>query len=88
MSTSLFGTGNSINVNVNCTLIPQSFVATASQTLFTLTNFSYTVGTNSLLVWINGQKQQLPRDFTETSSSSLTSSPLMPCNRLRSERNS
>ena len=72
MTTSLFGVGNSVNVNVSGTLVPQSFLAIAGQTLFTLTNFTYTIGTNSLLVWINGQKQQLPRDFVETSTTSFT----------------
>lgn len=72
MTTSLFGVGASFNVNVNGSLIPQSFVASAGQVLFTITNFSYAVGTNSLLVWINGQKQAPPRDFTETSTISFT----------------
>lgn len=72
MSTSLFGVGASINVNVNGTLIPQSFTGLAGQTLFNLSAFTYSPGTNSLLVFINGQKQIVVRDFIETSSSSFT----------------
>lgn len=72
MSASLFGTGGVVNVNVNGTLVPQSFTATAGQTLFTLTGWTYTVGTNSLIVFINGQKQVVNRDYTETSTNSFT----------------
>lgn len=72
MSASLFGTGGVINVNVNGSLVPQSFVGAAGQTLFLITNFTYTIGANSLLVFINGQRQISGRDFTETSTSSFT----------------
>jgi parallel beta-helix repeat protein len=72
MTASLFGTGGVVNVNVNGSLVPQSFTATASQTLFTLSGWTYTPGTNSLLVFINGQRQVIGRDFNETSSSSFT----------------
>lgn len=72
MSASLFGTGGTVNVNVNGTLVPQSFTATAGQVLFTLSGWTYTPGTNSLLVFINGQRQVIGRDFTETSTGSFT----------------
>lgn len=72
MAASLFGTGETVNVNVNGTLVPQSFTATAGQTVFNLYGWTYTVGTNSLLVFINGQRQVVTRDFTETSSASFT----------------
>lgn len=72
MSASLFGTGGIINVNVNGSLVPQSFTGSAGQTVFVITNFTYTVGTNSLLVFINGQRQISGRDFSETSISSFT----------------
>lgn len=72
MAASLFGTGGTVNVNVNGTLVPQSFTATAGQVLFTISGFTYSPGTNSLLVFINGQRQVLGRDFTETSGSSFT----------------
>lgn len=72
MTTSIFGAGALVNVDVNGSLIPQSFVGTAGQTLYNITAFSYTPGTNSLLVFINGQKQVSGRDFQETSSTSFT----------------
>lgn len=72
MAASLFGTGGTVNVNVNGTLVPQSFVATDGQVLFNLSGWTYVPGTNSLLVFINGQRQVVSRDFTETSTSSFT----------------
>lgn len=72
MPTSLFGVGSSINVNVAGSLVPQTFTGTAGQTLFNITNFTYTPATNSLLVFINGQKQISGKDFSETSNSSFT----------------
>jgi Pectate lyase superfamily protein len=72
MSASLFGQGSPVNVNVNGTLVPQSFIATVGQTVFNITGWSYTPGTNSLLVFINGQRQVVGRDFVETSSTSFT----------------
>lgn len=72
MTASIFGVGDAVNVNVNSSLIPQSFIGTAGQTLFNIASFSYSPNTNSLLVFINGQKQQSGRDFVETSSSSFT----------------
>jgi hypothetical protein len=70
--TSLFGGGTSINVNASGTLVPQVFAPTDGQTVFNLTLFSYTIGTNSLLVFINGIKQRVGVDFTETSTTSFT----------------
>lgn len=70
--TSLFGGGSSLNVNASGTLVPQQFTAINGQTLFTITNFTYTQNTNSLLVWLNGVKQIVIVDFTETSTSSFT----------------
>lgn len=76
--TSLFGGGSSLNVNAAGTLVPQSFVPTDGQTVFNITFFTYTIGTNSLLVFINGQKQRLGSDFTETSTTSFTlTSPVL-----------
>lgn len=72
MAASLFGSGTVLNADSAGTLTPQSFVGTAGQTVFNITSFTYTPGTNSLLVFINGTKQQLDRDFTETSGASFT----------------
>ena len=71
MAASLFGTGGVNNANVHGSLVPQTFTATAGQTLFTLTAFTYSVGTGSLLVFINGSLQSL-KDYTETSTGSFT----------------
>lgn len=71
MGASLFGAGGVINVNVAGTLVPQSFTGLAGQTVFNITNFTYTPGTNSLLVFINGQRQTL-RDFVETDLDTFT----------------
>jgi hypothetical protein len=72
MATSLFGVGDVLNASQGGTVVPQSFVGTAGQTLYNLTNFTYTPGTNSLTVYINGNLQMVGRDYTETSSTSFT----------------
>lgn len=72
MTASLFGTSSNVNVNVAGSLVPQAFVGTATQVLFNITAFTYTPGTNSLLVFINGQRQISGRDFVESSNSSFT----------------
>lgn len=51
----------------------QAFIATAGQTVFTLTEGSYTTGNDRLQVFIGGSKQCLDTaDFAETSSTSFT----------------
>ena len=72
MSASLFGPGSPVNANSLGTIVPQTFTATASQTLFNLTNFTYTPGTGSLIVYINGVEKFTGRDYVETSSTSFT----------------
>ena len=46
--------------------------ATQGQTLFTLTTFTYTVGSNQLFVYVNGSKQVKTLNYTESSSSTVT----------------
>lgn len=53
-------------------LVPEQFTATAGQTVFTLTKFIYTVGSDSLIVFIDGVKKVLGVHFTETSNASFT----------------
>ena len=60
------GGGSSIAIN------EQAFVATAGQTVFNLTSFTYTPGINSLQVYVNGLKQVLGEAYTETSTTSFT----------------
>lgn len=70
--TTIFGGAPVVNVSVNGSLVPQSFIGLAGQTVFNLTNFTYNPNTNSLLIFINGVLQFSKRDYTETSSSSFT----------------
>lgn len=53
-------------------LVPEQFTATAGQTVFTLTKFIYTVGSDSLIVFVNGIKKVLTTHFTETSNATFT----------------
>jgi hypothetical protein len=72
MSASIYAPGVEATANSNASIIPESFTATAGQTLFTLTNFLYAIGTNSLWVFVNGVFQRSGIDYTETSTSSFT----------------
>lgn len=72
MSASLFGLGQTLAVNVNGTVVTEHFVGLGGQTLFTLANFVYAQNTNSIIVFINGQKQTSGKDYTETSTSTFT----------------
>ena len=58
--------------NADNTLQTQVFVATAGQTVFTLTLFNYQPASQSLLVEINGVGQVLTQDYLETSASVVT----------------
>jgi hypothetical protein len=59
--------------NADNSYITQSITATVQgQTLFTLTNFLYAPATGSLFVFINGAKQRLTVDYTETSTATIT----------------
>jgi hypothetical protein len=53
------------------------FVATAGQTVFTLTLFTYTPGSKRLMVFVNGVKQVLPANgnYVETNSTQVTFTP-------------
>lgn len=74
MGASIWTPGTTIpsTANADNTLKGQRFTAAAAQTVFTLTLFQYVPATGSLLVFINGVKQFLASDYTETSSSSIT----------------
>ena len=63
-----------INSNfVNYTLQEQTFTATQSQTVFTLTGgIQYTPATNNLSVFVNGSKQVAGTNYLETSSTVFT----------------
>lgn len=62
-----------INSNfVNFTGEEETQAATQGQTVFTLTTIQYVPATNNLLVFVNGSKQVLGDNFTETSSTVVT----------------
>ena len=50
----------------------ETFIATAGQTLFTVGEFEYTPGNNSLQVLMNGLALRRTADYAETSSTSFT----------------
>lgn len=50
----------------------QTITATQAQTVFNLTTVTYTPGVNSLIVYVNGSKQILTTNYTETSSTVVT----------------
>jgi hypothetical protein len=52
--------------------VVESFTATAAQTLFTLSSYTYTIGGNNLQVYVNGVKQLVGAAYSETSTSSFT----------------
>jgi hypothetical protein len=55
----------------------QVFVADDGDDVFTFTTLSYTPGINNLMVFVNGSKQLLSTNYSETSSTSITfTSPL------------
>lgn len=64
-------------VNADNTIKRQVFTATAGQTVFNLTAFSYTVATNSLFVYVNGAEQPITVSYLETSNTSITF--ITPC---------
>jgi hypothetical protein len=72
----LIGTyDNIIGINsnfVNYNVQKQIFNATQSQTVFTLTTITYTPGTNTLNVYVNGSKQVLSTNYVETNSTTVT----------------
>ena len=72
----LIGTyDNLIGINsnlINFTGQEETQTATQGQTVFTLTTLSYLPATNNLLVFVNGSKQILGTNFTETTSTVVT----------------
>ncbi len=65
------GSNNIPVANPDAQLVQQEFTATAGQTLFVLTDFSYVVGFNALDVYVNGVKYP-KSEVTETSTTSFT----------------
>jgi hypothetical protein len=67
MSASVWAPGTSIDANNS--IKQQAFVATAGQTIFNLTDFTYVNGTGSLYVFVAGGAQRPGVDFFERSTS-------------------
>lgn len=53
-------------------IFEESFTSTAGQTLYTLSSNTYTPGSNTLLVIMNGKILKRATDYTETSGNSIT----------------
>ena len=72
----LIGTyDNIIGINsnfLNYEIQEQTFSATQGQTVFTLTTITYTPGTNTLSVYVNGSKQIVTTNYIETNSTTVT----------------
>ena len=72
MAASIWNPGSgSIVANAENGSLIQKFIATAGQTLFTLTSFSYVVDTGSIRVYRNGVKLQ-SSEVSETSDTTFT----------------
>lgn len=50
----------------------QVIVATAGQTVFSISSFVYELGKNQLEVYINGVRQYINDSYTETTTNSIT----------------
>lgn len=61
-----------VNVDAESSNLSEVFTATAYQTVFTLTQFTYVLATSSLAVYRNGQRLIRGTDWTETTTSSFT----------------
>ncbi len=72
MNATVWQTGNAPLLDPEDSIEIQRFVATASQTLFNITEFTYTLASNALLVFKNGLALVRGVDYNETSTSSFT----------------
>jgi hypothetical protein len=79
MSANIWAPGsNFINVDAQSTNVFEAFIATAGQTLYVLSKFTYTPNTASIAVYRNGQRLLLGVDFEETSSTRITLTGISP----------
>lgn len=63
--------GDSINVNADSTNLSEVFSLDTDQTLVTLTAFTYTPGTESIAVYLNGQRLIRDTDWEEDTGSTI-----------------
>lgn len=70
---SVWAPGSSIvNIDAESTNVSQVFTSLLGQTVYTLTVFTYTLGTSSVAVYRNGQRLVRGVDWQETTVSSIT----------------
>ena len=58
--------------NSNIAVQIEKQTAIAAQTLFTLATFTYTIGDNKLMVYVDGVLQATPENYAESSTSTIT----------------
>lgn len=79
MSASIWAPGSElVVVDAESTNLSQVFTASAGQTVFTITEYSYTPNTGSIAVYRGGQKLVLGIDYTETSTNTVTLTGISP----------
>lgn len=73
MSASIWAPGGEVLVNSNNRISIEHFIVSViNQSTFTLTNFTYVLGTNSISVYLNGVMQRSGIDYSESSDSTIT----------------
>jgi hypothetical protein len=72
MTASIWTPGSAVQTATGTGIVTQDFTLSAGQTLVPITSFTYSPGTFSLKVFLNGVLQVLALDYFETSSSSIT----------------
>jgi hypothetical protein len=62
-----------VQINTGISNAKQEYqTATANQTIFTISSFTYVIGSNTLFVYVNGSKQVKSLNYTESSTSTVT----------------
>lgn len=73
MSASIWAPGGELVVNSNNRVAVEHFtVSDVNQAVFTLNNFTYVLGTNSISVYVNGVLQRSGVDYSESSELTVT----------------
>lgn len=73
MSASIWAPGGELLVNSSNKIAVEHFIVSdINQPTFTLTNFTYVLGTNSISVYLNGVMQRSGVDYSESSDSTIT----------------
>lgn len=72
MTASIWSASSTPLVPASVYVLTERLIATAGQTVFTLTAFTYQLGGVALRVFRNGQLMTIPDDYTETTTSTFT----------------